>query len=383
MILRSLLLDLFYHLRDVGKMSLTIVQFENLCQAIEKGYGVADWAALRRVCRVLWVKPHDAYSQEKFDRAFEQYELLCGEAWDEVLRSVEPMKKEEPSAAATVPDFVPGLLPKVPKKLSALQSSALEPETPKNREMRSGISGVKVESGPGSQSAKPMFLQQLPIDGQTVQRTWQRLRVVTVAGQLQELDMDRTVAQIMQTGLLEQVVMRSIGRTRGNVVVLVDEDTPMLPFRPVIQPIVDMVEQRRVGETVLYRFSTYPVDYLYQWQRPAEAIAVSSVLSRLHRSRTLVVIVSDGGAASRTFNPARLQRTGAFLERLLPCVRDVLWVNPLPESRWVGTSAAAIAETLNGRMVSLSELRSRQPMSEGEVQLWKLIDRFGNKKPCQ
>ncbi len=372
MLFRSLLLDLFYYLRKEADMALTIVQFESVVRAIEKGYGLEDWDALRRVCRVVWVKPHEAYSQEKFERAFDQYVVLCGEAWDEVLRSVEVVD-DQPIAVPTVPDFVPGVLPKIPQKKSALKSSVLEPETSKKPEIRSGISGVKVDSRSASQAVKPMLLQQLPIDGQTVQTTWQRLRGVTTEGQLQELDMDRTVAQIVQTGLLEQVVMRSIGRKRGNVVVLVDEDTPMMPFGPVIQPIVDVVEQRRVGETVLYRFSTYPVDYLYQWQRPTEAIAVSSVLSRLHRSRTLVVIVSDGGAASRTFNPARLQRTGAFLERLLPCVRDVLWVNPLPESRWVGTSAGAIAEALNGRMVSVSEFRSWQPMNEGEVQLWKLM----------
>jgi uncharacterized protein len=372
MIFRSLLLDLFYHLRDVGGMSLTIVQFESVVRAIEKGYGLEDWAALRQVCRVVWVKPHEAYSQKKFERAFDQYVVLCGKAWDEVLRSSEPIHPE-PIAVPTKPPVTLGMLPKIPQKLAALAASALEPEPPKSSAVRSGISGVKVDSASHSQAAKPMLLQQLPIDGQTVQTTWQRLRVVTTEEQLQELDMDRTVAQIVQTGLLEQVVMRSVGRKRGNVVVLVDEDSPMLPFRPVIQPIVEVVEQRRVSGTVLYRFSTYPVDYLYQWQRPTEAIAVSSVLSRLHRSRTLVIIISDGGAASRTFNPARLQRTGAFLERLLPCVRDVLWINPLPESRWVGTSAAAIAEALNGRMVSVEELRSRQSMSEGEVQLWKLM----------
>jgi uncharacterized protein len=372
MLFRSLLLDLFYHLRDHGKMSLTIVQFEGVVRAIEKGYGLEDWAALRRVCRVVWVKPHEAYSEKKFERAFDEYVELCDKAWDEVLRSADPIH-DKPIVRSSKSPVTLGLLPEIPQKLAALAASALEPEPQKSPEVRSGISGVKVDSASHSKAAKPMLLQQLPIDGQTVQTTWQRLRVVTTEGQLQELDMDRTVAQIGQTGLLEQVVMRSVGRKRGNVVVLVDEDSPMLPFRPVIQPIVDVVEQRRVSGTVLYRFSTYPVDYLYQWQRPTEAIAVSSVLSRLHRSRTLVIIISDGGAASRTFNPARLQRTGAFLERLLPCVRDVLWVNPLPESRWVGTSAAAIAETLNGRMISVSELRSRQPMNEGEVQLWKLM----------
>jgi uncharacterized protein len=178
MLFRSLLLDLFYHLRDVGGMSLTIAQFESVARAIEKGYGLKDWGALRRVCRVVWVKPHEAYSHEKFERAFEQYVELCGEAWDEVLRSAEPIQ-EEPIVVPTKPPVILGVLPKIPQKLSALRSSALEPEPPKSSEVRSGISGVKVDSASHSQAAKPMLLQQLPIDGQTVQTTWQRLRVVT------------------------------------------------------------------------------------------------------------------------------------------------------------------------------------------------------------
>jgi uncharacterized protein len=371
MIFRSLLLDLFYHLRDVGGMSLTIAQFETLVRAIEKGYGVEDWKSLRRLCELVWVKPHEAYSQKKFDLAFDQYILLCGEAWDEVLRSVKPAE-QEPSVVVAQQSVELGILPKMPQKLSTVAASTLQPELPKSAEVRPGISAIEVDRSAHSSSVKPMFLRELPIDEPTVQSIWQRLRLMTTEGALQELDMERTVAQIGQRGLLEQVVMRSVGRKRGNVVVLVDDDSPMLPFRPVIQPIVDLVEQRRVSGTVLYQFSTYPRDYLYQWCRPTEAIAVSSVLAKLHRSRTLVVIVSDGGAASRSLNPTRLERMGEFLKRLLPCVRDVLWVNPLPESRWVGTSAGVMAEALNGRMVSLVGFRSQSPTIEAEVQLWKL-----------
>ncbi|MGB7313479.1 MAG: hypothetical protein WA939_11130, partial [Nodosilinea sp.] len=45
----------------------------------------------------------------------------------------------------------------------------------------------------------------------------------------------------------------------------------------------------------LYRFTTYPDDYLYDWQQPSQAIALDQVLSRLHARRTIVLIWSEAG----------------------------------------------------------------------------------------
>jgi uncharacterized protein len=61
---------------------------------------------------------------------------------------------------------------------------------------------------------------------------------------------------------------------------------------------------------------------------------------------------------------------------LLPCVREVLWLNPVPEKHWEYTSAAAIAQALAGRMIPFEKVRWQQAAKEeqlmSEVQLWLL-----------
>ncbi len=361
--LRSLLLDLFYHLRDDAQMKLTIDQFDLLYRAIEQGYGVQDWAGLRRVCQLIWVKPHEFYERERFEASFQRYVEHCQEAIRAALA-------DEPRAPVPTVEFKSGVLPQIPPR--TLKGSEIVEDQPKPPQQ--AVTAVKITKENASLAVSQFVLRQLPIAERSVQIAWQRLRSLSIAGPINEVDCDRTVAQILRTGLFSEVVLRSAIQRRGELLLLVDDDNPMLPFRPAVQPLLDAVEAHRIRPAVVYRFTTYPVDYFYQWRQPTEAVAVSTVLSRLHRQRTTVMIVSDAGAASLSYNPVRLQRTGQFLEKLLPCVRDILWLNPLPRFRWAGTSAATLAHALNGRMVAFEELRSqpRESVKEG-VQLWSLM----------
>jgi uncharacterized protein len=372
--LRPLLLDLFYHLRDDAQMPLTIDQFESLCQAVARGYGVEDWDQLRRVCRLLWVKPHESYAEERFVASFERYRERCEEAIRSAF-SAAPITPPSPVI------FRSGVLPQLPPRIIKGSDKGIDQSIDQSREIgadrpqpQQAVTAVQVAPATTAGAGSQFVLRQLPIGPRSVQTTWQRLRSLAAVGPTSEVDCDRTVAQMLRTGLLSEVVLRSDRARRGDLLLLVDDDGPMLPFRPAVQPLLDAVLARRMRPAVVYRFTTYPVDYFYQWQRPTEAVAVSTVLSRLHRQRTMVMIVSDAGAASLSYNPARLQRTGQFLARLLPCVRDVLWLNPLPRERWAGTSAATLAKALNGRMVALEELGSRQQDAAiAEVQLWSVM----------
>lgn len=71
-VLDSLLLDLFQELRKAG-MALTLEQYELLRQAVTQGYGLGGWQDIKRVCRLLWVKPSADYDANIFDRTFEHY----------------------------------------------------------------------------------------------------------------------------------------------------------------------------------------------------------------------------------------------------------------------------------------------------------------------
>jgi uncharacterized protein len=75
----------------------------------------------------------------------------------------------------------------------------------------------------------------------------------------------------------------------------------------------------------------------------------------------------------------RIDRTRKFLARLVPCVREVIWLNPLPLERWAGTTAEAIQGLLSGRMVPFEAkrwealVRSRQIRTG--VQKWSVIQK--------
>ncbi len=71
-VLDTLLFDLFQELRKAG-MALTLEQYELLQKAVIQGYGLGGWQDIKRVCRLLWVKPCDNYDAKIFDRTFENY----------------------------------------------------------------------------------------------------------------------------------------------------------------------------------------------------------------------------------------------------------------------------------------------------------------------
>lgn len=64
------LLELFTRLREAG-LPLGIPDYEAVVQALQKGYGLPDRAALARLCQTLWVRSTD--ERQLFDYYFEQF----------------------------------------------------------------------------------------------------------------------------------------------------------------------------------------------------------------------------------------------------------------------------------------------------------------------
>jgi hypothetical protein len=193
----------------------------------------------------------------------------------------------------------------------------------------------------------------LPISQRTLSDSWRFLRRPLRTGSRSELDLDATIDCITRQGYFSDVVMRPILSKRSDLIVLVDDSNVMLPFSPALQPLVNAIEAHQITPATLYRFTTYPDDYLYDWQHPARAIPLDQVLSRMHPRRTTVLIWSEAGATQIT--PSKEHHDGlvCFLTRLAPCLRTLIWLNPLPAHRWPGTLAQAIAYWLGGRMIDL------------------------------
>jgi uncharacterized protein with von Willebrand factor type A (vWA) domain len=362
------MLDLFQRLRDAG-MKLTIEQYDLMRQALAKGYGLTDWEDLRDICRILWVKPSLNYNAEVFEQVFDRYQMQYQQQFEQWL----DRQTSQEAVQKSVPEVPLGVLPQIPPRKRGEQPKS-ESQAEEDKPSGYGMDAVKLDR-PTAWKSKSKYVVQVPISRETVKRTWQMLRRPVRDLRLQELDLVATIERIGQEGFFSEVVSRPVLHKKSELLLLVDDSNVMLPFAPVMQPLIQMVLDRRVSPAQIYRFSQCPTDYLYEWQRPLQGVPLTKVLGRLNRSRTVAMIVSEAGAAM-PYSQERVQRTGTFLKRLVPCVREVLWLNPLPQSRWAGTTAEPIQLALSGRMVPfeakpLTQVAQLQRLG---VQLWSLQD---------
>ena len=121
----------------------------------------------------------------------------------------------------------------------------------------------------------------------------------------------------------------------------------MVPFHSLSRRLVETAQRGgRLGKAGVYYFSNCPVEYIYRDLHHQEAEPMKDAFAQLRKDRTVVLIFSDAGAARGGFNSERIELTEAFLNQLKQHVRYIAWLNPVPRSRWLGTTSSEIANLI-------------------------------------
>lgn len=215
----------------------------------------------------------------------------------------------------------------------------------------------------------------LPVTQRQMKQMWRHLRRMIREGMPTELDVEATIKQIGYQGtFLEPVIVpRRVNRTE--LLLLIDQDGSMVPFHSLSQRLVETaLRGGRLGRSNIYYFHNCPVEYLYQDPNHQQAELIENVLVQLRQERTVVLIFSDAGAARGGFNPERIDLTGAFVKQLKQYVRYIAWLNPMPRSRWFGTTAGEIAHLIpmyevnrRGMQDAIDVLRGRSPNFQEQI----------------
>jgi uncharacterized protein len=197
-----------------------------------------------------------------------------------------------------------------------------------------------------------------PVTRRQMKQSWRYLRRMIREGPPAELDVEATVKQIGEQGLLLNLVLQPRRVNRSELLLLLDQEGSMVPFHSLARRLAETALQvGRLARVGVYHFHNCPDDYLYNDPRRTEAMAIDAILNAYAESAG-VLIFSDAGAATGGFNPGRVQLTEEFLEHLKQRVRYIAWLNPMPADRWHGTSAESIA-----RLVPMFEF-NRQGLHE-------------------
>jgi uncharacterized protein with von Willebrand factor type A (vWA) domain len=320
------LFDLFLYLRDTEEFTLTLDQYHVLLSALDNGFGLSSREDLKNICFMLWVKAKpDSEIAKKFSQYFDAYfakidvENQKIQKPEPVPKSVESVESEPvPVESEPVPSF---LQPPI-----ALQGGIL----PKNKF--------------NINTKFTLAVTDFPMTERKIRRSFNYLRLPVRQGNLTEVDIDATVDKIGEDGFLITPVMITRRINRAEVLLLVDVSNSMIPFFLVSQLLVDNLQGTKLGKAEVYYFRNCPGEYLFYHPQNPGGKLTSEVLAKLHQQRTVVLIISDAGAARGGLNDQRIELTKDFLDELYSCVRQVAWLNPVPENRWRGTSAQGISQ---------------------------------------
>lgn len=362
--LDSLLLDLFQKLQKAG-MALTLEQYELLRTAADQGYGLGGWQDIKRICRLLWVKPCANYDAKIFDRTFDTYIQQHHNKMP--VQPYDPV--ENTSQSKTKP---PSNLPQIPPRRRS-------PSTQKPSEVRVPVA---IQSKPVSSEFKDVRNDfqinptNFPIQLSDVRVSWRLLQQVKQVGLDYELDIEATINRIEREGIFADAVMRRLRVRRTELLLLIDDSPAMIPFFPAFKPFIQAIEEARITPAQIYRFTSYPDEYVYHWHHPSNAEPLTNLLPKLHRNRTVALIFSDVGAAIGTYSQERIEGISKFLTALSPCIRQLIWLNPLPPQRWEQTSAWTIDAVLNGKMFTYepASLRraTRENLQGSMIKVWQM-----------
>ena len=170
---------------------------------------------------------------------------------------------------------------------------------------------------------------------------WRRFRRSSRRGPRSELDLAATIRERCQRGLLQQPVCRPRRRNSARLLVLADASASMDPWRPFLTTLAESLPFARLASAELRYFSNLPRKQLFATAELENPESRAEILRR-HAGAGLLV-VSDAGCARGYLNRRRAVQTATFLAEAAPLFPGAVWLNPMPRSRWPGTTAALVA----------------------------------------
>lgn len=180
---------------------------------------------------------------------------------------------------------------------------------------------------------------------------WRRYRRASRQGPRTELDIAATVRERCRRGLLVQPELRPRRRNTARLLVLLDSSASMAPWQPLGAALEASLQASNLADSALRWFGNVPRASVHASPTLDAPEPLDALLRRFDGGGLLVV--SDAGAARGLLNRRRLQQTGAFLSAAAAHCPRIVWLNPMAEARWAGTTAARLAADARLTMLPL------------------------------
>jgi hypothetical protein len=367
------LAELFRVLR-ANDFPLGVDDYLALVRALQGGFGLSDADDLLKLCCTLWAKsPGEAkHLAHLFDQTLRPFFTHLPLSRDGGPTPTMPGAQETPSSAAS-PAATPSNNPPTPKpqrRTTQKPAPVVLEQDPVTRIATVRRSDVARATNSGRFR---LLSDYFPVTTRQMKQSWRVMRQRVREGPPIELDVEATVDNIGRRGLLLAPVLLPRRVNRAEIILLVDRDGSMVPFHGLMQQLTETAQRGgKLRQAATFYFHDWPDTFVFH--EPAR-ITAENVLDLMRGQvrgvsispRTAVLLMSDAGAARGTYDEARIAGTRYFVDEILkPNVRRFAWLNPMPKTRWRGTSAESISRMLpmfemnqEGLLAAIGTLRGR------------------------
>lgn len=336
--------ELFLKLKHEAGFALGMDEFMAMQKALASGFGVKSLADLRKLCHLLWAKSKSQSTQLDFhfDKLYTNRETESEEALKEIELPAESEVGKQSLELKT-------------RSLTAHFESAMKQES---REIKK----QQINRGASKSEKLQVLQQQLIPNVQTVKfalkvkysvlgeremaQAWRKLRVKERSGAKTELDLEATVHAVAKRGAFFAPELRAALGNVARLHFLVDREGSMVPFHHFSKAILEGAQTiGNITEVTQHYFHDLPKQ-LFTEALLIDPVPYQSFMHGLDQNKSLVVIISDGGAARASFDQNRISETRKLVNLISNASRNIVWLNPMPSKRWRGSSAGEIAQSV-------------------------------------
>jgi uncharacterized protein with von Willebrand factor type A (vWA) domain len=361
------LIHLFIFLRHQG-LPLGIDDYLGILKLLETGISVGDIQQVKQICKLLWTKNLEEQKLiDQFCDRLQTIEISYAVEKEEESTPINPSNpvniKELPSITVEKPSTIPQ---KVDYFIASDPVQKVQAEVMAKNDIPINLQeevaqAVKIpESNKPDYTIKSYRLRQdyLPLTQREMKQCWRFLRRPVREGIPVEIDIKSTINKITKEGIFSSIVLQPRRLNATELVILIDSKGSMIPFHPITRQLVyTAIGDGKLKQTNVYYFHNCPEQqesYLL-FHRPTltEPIYFTDI-KKILKKRTVVMIISDGGAARGWYDSDRVENTKQFLLTLKGLVSYSVWLNPMPKESWQQTTAQAIEELKLIPMFSLN-----------------------------
>ncbi|MEM6347671.1 MAG: hypothetical protein AAF927_27535 [Bacteroidota bacterium] len=351
----------FFQALRKANFALGVSDYSLLLEALNGGFGLQSEADLLRLCRTLWFKPGQSWElfQEQFYQALvEAKQLSLPEDDPATLEPIDQTKQ-----AAKLADDAIEAVEEALDDQSTFESETANTATEEESALEAGkfvhlsIASSAELAGENLQSKEQIHTQlqaqsfifqgrYQPISKRQLTQSWRYLPDRSEDRPTKEIDINATVENIAKTGRLENLAYQTQKEGIARLLLLIDYEGSMVAFHELAQQIAASAPKTEgKAPNVLY-FHDVPGPQLFQDLDQTKAYQIQSLAPLYRHRKAGILIISDAGAARGRYDRQRIIQTEKALLQLRAIGQHIVWLNPVPNKRWAGTSAQYINKLL-------------------------------------